>query len=268
MRYDIAYLELISLMKRSATRRPSPAPALTRGIELLRLLGAAGPLTLDEAAKRTGVPKASLLRLLKTLEAEHLVARRDGTYAAAATLVPLRGVAPRFEERVEDALAEIASTTGLTAEWYVPSKPGLVLVKRAEPPRAEVRVQASVGFLRAWDGELEAVAAVGLAFLKDDKTAFGGHWTYVRDGVRGTLSPAGAKKHIARARRDGYVIDIVLNPNGVRRMACPVTGGEGRGVIAAAGHFAPSKKGHEEADIRVLLEQAGGLSPSKESGDI
>jgi DNA-binding IclR family transcriptional regulator len=230
-------------------------------------LGATGPLTLDEVAKRTNVPKASLLRLLKTLEIENLVTRRDGTYAAAATIVPIPGIGPRFEQRLESALVRVATSTGLAAEWYVPSPTGLILVKRAEPPDAEVRVQASVGFLRAWDAELEAVATIGLAFLKKGKASFGRHWTYVRDGVKTALSAADAKRRVERARADGYVIDTILNANGVRRMACPVEATGGRGVIAAAGHFAPSKKGHDKADIRVLLEEAAKLSPKKESGD-
>jgi DNA-binding IclR family transcriptional regulator len=244
----------------------SPAPALARGLSVLRLLADVGPLSLDEAAKRTEIPKASALRLLRTLENEGLVARGDGSYAATARLVPLSGTPQVFDRAVEDALARLASATRRTAEWYVPAREALVLVKRAEPPGAELRVAARVGFQRHWKGELDAVAAVGIAAFRKGRGTFGGHWTYVRDGVRGEMSARSAGERVRRAERDGYVVDRVLNPNGVRRMACAVVGRDGSGVLALAGHFAPAKEGDSEHDLEVMLAEAGKLTAGRKTG--
>jgi DNA-binding IclR family transcriptional regulator len=246
---------------RRSSSASSPAPALARGIELLRLLGTHGPLSLDQAARHTRIPKASLLRLLKTLEAEGLARRRGSEYAAAAHIVNVPGSEPTFEARVEEALGRIATSTGLTSEWYVPSPAGMLLLKRAEPPSAEVEVKARVGFLRPWRGELDAVAAVGIASFGEESTSRAGHWTYVRDGVSGKLSAKAAELRIARARRDGYVVDEILNPNGVRRTACGLAGS---GVIAVAGHFAPGNAGERRKHLQIILAETAKLRAALE----
>jgi DNA-binding IclR family transcriptional regulator len=47
--------------------RKSAAPALERGIRVLKYLEGKDPVSLDSIARATGYPKSSLLRVLDTL---------------------------------------------------------------------------------------------------------------------------------------------------------------------------------------------------------
>ncbi len=52
--------------------------ALARGLEVMRTLETAGPATLHDLARRTGLPKPTLLRVLLTLEQEGYIRRGIG----------------------------------------------------------------------------------------------------------------------------------------------------------------------------------------------
>ncbi|CUH75893.1 IclR helix-turn-helix domain-containing protein [Tropicibacter naphthalenivorans] len=73
---------------------------------MLTLLQSSGQMTLGDLHRRTGIPKASLLRILKTLRARGMVWQRmaDGAYVASYSLAELAGHMDR-----EQALAEVAS---------------------------------------------------------------------------------------------------------------------------------------------------------------
>lgn len=79
--------------------------ALARGLEVLQLLQRSGALTLHGLHGRTGIPKASLLRILKTLKAQGLVWQRmaDDAYAPSFTLADLAARMSREQELVEVA---------------------------------------------------------------------------------------------------------------------------------------------------------------------
>jgi len=141
-----------------------PAPALGRGIWLLRELGRQGPLTLEALAARSTWPKTSVARLLQSLEQSGLIARDGSTraYHAQVRLVPT-AVADEVLQHARQALPTLSKQTGQTAELYTPRPDGLVMVDRSEPTDGEVHVRARVGFLRTPE-ELEAVLQVGLAF--------------------------------------------------------------------------------------------------------
>lgn len=97
-----------------------PIRALARGLEVLRLLQSAGALRLEELHRRSGLPKATLLRILRTLREEGMVWRRlaDGAYVPSYALAELAGRMDR-----DHALTEIASPAleRLTAEIRWPS---------------------------------------------------------------------------------------------------------------------------------------------------
>ena len=80
--------------------------ALARGLEVLQLLQSAGALTLHALHQHTGLPKATLLRILKTLRERGMVWQRmaDDAYVPSYSLVEQAGRMDR-----ELALVEVAS---------------------------------------------------------------------------------------------------------------------------------------------------------------
>jgi IclR family transcriptional regulator, mhp operon transcriptional activator len=94
--------------------------ALARGLEVLQLLQASGGRTLADLHHRTAIPKASLLRILKTLMEQGLIWQRmvDDAWVPSFSLAELAGRLDR-----EHQLVEIASPVlgQLTAEIEWPS---------------------------------------------------------------------------------------------------------------------------------------------------
>jgi len=241
------------------------APALARGIEVLRVLEQAGALSLDALAKRVAAPKSSLLRILGTLAALRLVERDDArkTYRATAVILPMDRRAQHLRRAVAEALRRLAAKSGHTAEWYLPAQRGMVLVERAEPPDREVRVAARLGFVRPWHGELEAVSCLAAGRFPP-KQGFGGWRTCGETGSMQRESAAQARQRIAAGLERGYVRDDPYNANGVRRMAAAVLKGETLiGILAIAENFRPDAERARPANLRALRGEAKKLCESE-----
>lgn len=82
-----------------------PIHALDRGLQVLLAVSAAGSATLHELHVQTGIPKASLLRILLTLKARGMVWRRigDGRYCAGQRFASRVRYPSRTERLVETA---------------------------------------------------------------------------------------------------------------------------------------------------------------------
>ncbi|MBD3244134.1 MAG: helix-turn-helix domain-containing protein [Chitinivibrionales bacterium] len=241
------------------------APALIRGIHILRLLETEPPLTLEAVASKTGIPKASALRLLQTLCDLQLVERDQSrkTYAPLARLVPVAGSADK-RKRVQDVLLRLAKESEHTAEWYVPAEQGMVLVQRREPHMQQVHVVARIGFVRPWHGELDAVACVAWAHAGKRADAADGFWVYDRNGNRATLTTRQVDSLLVQARKDGCASDEHYNTNGVRRVAAAVLhDGELSGVLALAGSYRPGNGDHLRRAAMLLRREADVLGESQ-----
>jgi len=265
----------------------SHPPALVRGIELLRLLespdergagGVAEALSVEEIFERTGFPRSSLRRLLDGLEFLGCVERDAGSrkYAARVRLLPIERGRADLGRRIAAALAALVERTGLTAEWYVPTERGMVLADRRAPESGELRVQARLGFMRAWGGgedggEIEAVCVVGRAFFARPTPA-DGMWQYDERGGRKIVSARSVSRRVAEARSTGVSADARFNGNGVRRCAAVVLDGRpprpprpqlGRalravGILALAEPLRPGADGEEGE--RIQKEHLAALS--------
>lgn len=99
----------------------TPVPGLYRGIQVWRRLCEAGDASLDQLAIQTRYPKASLLRMLKTLCNLQLVERgAGGLYRATARIASSEGTGPDFEQAVFQTLEKLSSELGATVEWFEP----------------------------------------------------------------------------------------------------------------------------------------------------
>jgi IclR family mhp operon transcriptional activator len=94
--------------------------ALARGLEVLQLLQSSGALTLADLYRLTAIPKASLLRILKTLMERGFVWQRmvDDAWVPSFSLAELAGRMDRESQLVEVASPVLAA---LTAEIEWPS---------------------------------------------------------------------------------------------------------------------------------------------------
>lgn len=94
--------------------------ALARGLEVLQILQTSSALTLADLHRLTGIPKASLLRILKTLMQGGFVWQRmvDDAWVPSFSLAELAGRMDRESQLVEVASPVLAA---LTAEIEWPS---------------------------------------------------------------------------------------------------------------------------------------------------
>lgn len=94
--------------------------ALARGLEVLQILQSSGALTLADLYRLTGIPKASLLRILKTLMEAGFIWQRmvDDAWVPSFSLAELAGRMDRESQLVEVASPVLAA---LTAEIEWPS---------------------------------------------------------------------------------------------------------------------------------------------------
>ncbi len=212
-----------------------PAPALTRGLALLRHLNREGACSLDRLARTSGWPKASVLRLMRSLESSGAAAR-DPASKRWRTLVRLVAGDTReavLRRRCGEAAAWLCQTAAQTAEIYAFAERGLEMVDRAEPEDVEVSVRARIGCVRSWHG-VDAVVQLGLAFGDPRPTAT--RPSRARGNGRLTLTKSELEALLAAARARRIAADPYANANGVRRFAAPLMDASDRliGVIALA----------------------------------
>lgn len=99
--------------------------ALDRGLEVLLGLSSSGPASLHELHRQTGIPKASLLRILATLQARGVVWRRlgDGRYHAGqgfAARVRYPGWTERLVEAASPVLDELCARISWPSDLAIP----------------------------------------------------------------------------------------------------------------------------------------------------
>lgn len=248
-------------MKPCSPSAAAAAPALTRGLALLRLLGDGTPRTLDALVDRTGIPRSSAFRLLESLCAErYLVKEEAGGYRAAWVLQPREDAHAAFGLELERQLTRLRDRCRFTAEWWTPDETGIVLASQLVSAVGEVQVKARPGFRREFSGELECVVTLALAFSKrpPDTGAFS---AFVRNGVRRKLPAAEVRARIDSARRTQMCADRCFNDNGVRRLAQAVfSNGVLRGVLALAEPFRFDAPKRNAEAMNLLAEAATRLT--------
>ncbi|MBC2604378.1 helix-turn-helix domain-containing protein [Puniceicoccus vermicola] len=196
----------------------TPAPALSRGLAVLRMLGEDSPASLENLSSRLNLPKASVFRLLDTLEKTGTVRRNaDKLYEPLWTLQPLANDSEALRRQIHRKMPELSAETQCSAEWYEPTEAGMKLIYQ-ELPHSELCVKAGPGFLRDWESEFEAVARLGHAFAKEAKPVRQSS-LYVRNGERETISAQQIRALTEKARTESVAYDEAFNTNGVRRFA-------------------------------------------------
>lgn len=214
----------------------TPAPALNRGLAILRMLGERSPLSLEYLSSHLKLPKASVFRLLDTLEKTGTVRKTaEKLYEPLWALQPLESDPLAFRHQIERRIKALPAETNCSAEWYEPTPEGMKLVLQ-ELPHTELCVKAKPGFLRDWDTEFEAVARLGQAFAKEAQPLSHSK-LYARNGELQKISTRKIRALTEEARRTSVAYDEAFNNNGVRRFAAAAIDertGNFLGVLALA----------------------------------
>ncbi|HUG76322.1 MAG TPA: helix-turn-helix domain-containing protein [Burkholderiales bacterium] len=118
--------------------------ALDRGLAVLLAISAAGSATLHELHERTGVPKASLLRILVTLKGRGMVWRRisDGRYHAGqrfASRIRYPGRTERLVEAASPVLDELCARIGWPSDLAIPRRDYMEICE-TNRPRAPIHL--------------------------------------------------------------------------------------------------------------------------------
>lgn len=227
-----------------------PAPACARGLWILQCLSLADEaMTLEQLFQKAGIPKATLSRILDTLVQMELVYRHQNrTYEAMVQLQKKGKDEASFEKRLLVEMTTLSKKRGFTVEWYEPSIKGMVL-QQSVSSLLERKVWAKEGFIRNWQGEIEAVYRVGRAFLPDSYPVNETPWYYGARGERTFIRWEKACKEFNRIKAEAGCSDIHFNENGVRRSAVAIHyQGLFKGVLALAECWTPA------TDMKVNLE--------------
>lgn len=167
--------------------QPEWSKTLDRGLQVLETLADAGErLTIGDLARRLGMHRTVVYRLVGTLESHRLAHRHpDGRYGVGLGTVALaRNVAaPRLAEVTLPVLSDLADRAGATAFLAVAEGEEATAIAVVEPRQGSIHVAYRVGSRHALDR-----GAGGLAILA-------------------TRPPhPDERAEVAEARRRGYAI--------------------------------------------------------------
>jgi IclR family acetate operon transcriptional repressor len=221
---------------RAVDQQPVKGP-VDKAMEVLEaLVQRGGPHRLGEIARRTGLPKPTVHRLLRTM-AEYGFAEpaEGGRYRAGPGLLGLAAAAlddGPVLELARPVLADLRRRTGHVALYAVRHGSDAVYLEQSEPAR-EYRMSARPGYrapLYACGVGLAILGALPGAEVSDILDA----------GPLDALTPhtptepAALRALLAQAARTGYAVEDEYDEPDVRSVAAPVVDAEGR-VVGAIG---------------------------------
>jgi len=196
----------------------SGVQVLDRAVLVLDTIARRGPCALAELVDATGLPRPTAYRLAVALEAHGLLARDgEGRFAVGGRLAGWGAAANRrLAEAARPVLADLADTTGESAQLYVREGDQRVCVAVHERPsglRDTVPVGAVLALSRGSGGK------VLLAFADD--------------AARFDVDPAA----LAAVRRRGWAESVGEREAGVASVSAPVRAASGEvvGAVSVSG---------------------------------
>ena len=192
----------------------STSQTLDRGLAVLESIAwATAPPTIDELAEAHGVHRSIAYRIVRTLEARHLV-RRDasGRCHAGVRLASLaRGVRAPLLTAAVPVLTSLANELGMTSFLVVRDGDEAVTVESIEPQTSEIHLAYRPGIRHPVE-----LGAPGLALLA------GG--PLIHD----------ERADVALARRRGWAVSTGEVIPGLASIAAPIDDGTGSAAGAVA----------------------------------
>jgi DNA-binding IclR family transcriptional regulator len=212
---------------------------LGKALDLLEALEREGKPTLTELSARTGIPKATTLRILANLEGRGYVERdAHGGYRLGLRLlqlgarvsagIDLRSVAKPAMEALRDEFEE-------TVNLALPAKHGIVYIDILQSAHG-LRMAANVGMRDSYHS-----SALGKAILAQLPAArieeILGPDPFERKTPRTLVTRAVLLPELALVRRQGFAIDEEENELGARCIGSPVFDQRGNcvGAVSVSG---------------------------------
>ncbi len=235
------------------SRREAMA-GLAKGLAILELFGPSTPsLTLAEAARRTGLSRATARRCLLTLAEAGFVAQRGRDFLPQPRLLRL-GYAflsatplPRLAQPV---LEEAQAATGEAVSLAVLDGAEVVFVARSAPRRM-VSVGPSVGSrLPAWCSATGRVLLGALPEAEQEERLAGLEFSPLTP--RTVTAPAEVLARIRAARTAGWALCDQELELGLLSMAVPVPDLSGGVAAALSVSTQPSRRGPAEMERDLL----------------
>lgn len=249
----------------TAAARGSGLQSLERGLAVIAAFSREHPrMTLSEVARLTGLTPATARRILLTLEELGFVRCEDRRFELTPRVLSLGWAylsSLDLWEIAQPVMQDVAARAGETCTAATLDRPDIVVVARASTRRI-LTMNLQVG------GRLPAHAtAMGRVLLADlpeaELEAFlaAGALEPLTEHTRHT--PAELRRELARVRRQGWsLVDEELEI-GLRSVAAPIRGSDGRAFAAL--NLCTSSGRLSAADVRerllpVLLEGADEVS--------
>lgn len=209
--------------------------SVDRLADALEALADAGrPMSVTELSERLSVHKATVSRLMASMERRGLVRRADGGFLLGRALARLAATAVaelELGDVCRPVLRELVEVTGQAAYLTVPHRGSVLYVEQVTPHGGAVP--------NDWTGRLghlhcsssgKVFAAFGAvddldSFLVDPLPAY---------TARTVTDPSEFRRLLPQVRRRGYASSVDESQDGLTSVAAPVVGADGS-VLAAIG---------------------------------
>ncbi len=240
--------------------------AVLRAVRILEAIaGSDDPPQLAEICRMVGLPKATVYRILATLEHAGFVAKEPGTkqYACANRLHGLAGqVLLRSPSRASRhaILEELVEQIGETCNLTVPNVNSVLYLDRVEaawPLRVSLGVGSNVPLYASASGKLF------LSYMSKRSRERFARTTPLVPYTRNTLvEPGRLLAELEAIRSTGYSTDDEEYLSGICCIAVPVRNEDGAVVAAVATHAPASRMNLRQAveflpDLRKAAESIG-----------
>ncbi len=262
---------MVILMSLDVEHKPSPSrdtvSVVERAFFVLQVV-AAEPESLGvrELARRTDLPPATVLRLVRTLEALGMVARRAGGLVSLGPgVATLTAAGPRVPtaERLMPLLGRIVDTFAEGATAGIDDGDTTLFVAHVAPVSA-VQIADVTG--DRWPAHTTASGIVLMSGWIDDRLDAYLDGDLDWSAPNTMTDPALLGSRIDQVRTDGYawsVEELVADATG---LAVPLRNSQGT-IVAAVGLYAPTYRLHPElahlADLpHRLIDLVDRLTPS------
>ena len=210
-----------------------------RVFALLTALGEAGrSLPIRDLARRTGLPRPTVYRLVDVLSRHGAVVVQDGAVALGHQILRLAGQRlAQLELRAAGRphLLELCRQVGETVHLGVLEQGHVVYIDKVEPPRP-LRMASTIGAIMPAHS-----TALGKAMLAWTDTARVREIVALRGLPRRTrrtiTTLAELERELATVRARGFAVDNVENEDGIRCVGAPVFDHQGRvaGAVSVSG---------------------------------
>ncbi len=208
--------------------------------------------TISEIAKELGMPRTSVLRILKTLESEDFVSQQGNEYVLGKKLVRIALEAlekTSLRKVASPYLKKLSEATQQTAHIAVLSGDRSLLIDVCDSPNP-LRVASRSGTMV--ELYYSSTGKVFLAYMIADVAEFYRNKEFVSYTAKTSTSLQEVLDDIEETRKNGYGFDDEELREGVRCLAAPIRGRNGE-VVGAIGITAGAEALTEDKREKIAV---------------